>query len=119
VVRAIGLWSHDAYLAGFVVPILLSIYLIGSYFKSRGHVGSEPAKFSLSEYIRVPNYEKGLGEIHQIHADLRRVLAVVPRRAGEAEHSPIVIFIDDLDRCSPSKVASVVEGVSMLLASDT
>jgi hypothetical protein len=32
--------------------------------------------------------------------------------------SPVVIFIDDLDRCSPSKVASVVEGVSMFLASD-
>ena len=47
------------------------------------------------------------------------MLGVVPKQPGESEPAPIVIFIDDLDRCSPSKVASVVEGVSMLLASDT
>lgn len=29
-----------------------------------------------------------------------------------------MIFSDDLDRCSPGKVSSVVEGVSMLLATD-
>ena len=29
-----------------------------------------------------------------------------------------MIFIDDLDRCTPSKIAKVVEGVSMFLASD-
>ena len=32
--------------------------------------------------------------------------------------SPLVIFIDDLDRCAPSKVAAAVEGVSTFLASD-
>jgi hypothetical protein len=119
IAQAIALWSANQYAGAMAVPILLSIYLVGSYFKSRSDVRSEPATFSLSEYIRVPNYDKSVGEIHQIHADLRRVLGVVPRATAEDEHTPIVIFIDDLDRCSPGKVASVVEGVSMLLASDT
>jgi len=119
IAQAIALWSPNQYASALAVPILLSIYLVGSYFKSRNDVRSEPATFSLSEYIRVPNYDKSVGEIHQIHADLRRVLGVIPRVTNEDEHTPIVIFIDDLDRCSPGKVASVVEGVSMLLASDT
>ena len=45
------------------------------------------------------------------------MLNLVPPRP-DGRRPPIVIFIDDLDRCSPSKVAAVVEGVSMFLASD-
>jgi len=121
---------------GFVDRLLLMVpglgvivgpaLLLNSYFKSREKTKAEPAALSLGDYIRVPDYEKHVGELHQIHADLRRVLAVVPRTSASAEkpqaeddHTPLVIFIDDLDRCSPSKVAAVVEGVSMLLASDT
>ncbi|PDS81423.1 P-loop NTPase fold protein [Rhizobium sp. L43] len=119
--KAISLWIPDGngYASAVAVQIILSIYLVGSYFKSRNETRKEPATFSLAEYIRVPDYGKAVGEIHHIHSDLRRVLGVVPKEPGESEHAPIVIFIDDLDRCSPSKVASVVEGVSMLLASDT
>jgi hypothetical protein len=119
VAQAVSLTSGNPYAGGLLAPILISIYLVGSYFKKRSDIRNEPAAFSLAEYLRVPDYNKSVGEIHQIHADLRRVLGVVPRRTEEEEHSPIVIFIDDLDRCSPGKVASVVEGVSMLLASDT
>jgi hypothetical protein len=114
--KAVELWSGTGMLA---TQIILSIYLVGMYFQNRSKTRQEPATFSLSEYIRVPDYNKSVGEIHQIHADLRRVLAVVPKKVDEIENSPIVIFIDDLDRCSPMKIASVVEGVSMLLASDT
>lgn len=104
---------------GVVTQILLAVYLILSYFTSRAKSMREPATFSLAEYIRIPDYAKSVGEIHQIHSDLRRVLSIVPKLESRTDHSPLVIFIDDLDRCSPNKVASVVEGVSMLLASDT
>lgn len=103
----------------FLAQVALSIYLVANYFLSRNKVRMEPATFSLADYIRVPNYNKAVGEIHHIHADLMRVLKVVPREPGSQEHAPLVIFIDDLDRCSPGKVASVVEGVSMLLASNS
>jgi hypothetical protein len=99
-----------------IAQIILSAYLIYAYFDSKKKTTNEPAKFSLADYIKVPDYDKSVGEIHQIQADLRHVLAVTPKGEDSPEHSPIVIFIDDLDRCSPSKVASVVEGVNMLLA---
>ncbi|WP_194788883.1 KAP family P-loop NTPase fold protein [Pseudomonas sp. UFMG81] len=105
--------------AAGVTQILLGVYLIANYFTSRSKTLNEPATFSLAEYIQIPDYAKSVGDIHQVHADLKRVLNIVPKLKSDTEHSPLVIFIDDLDRCSPNKVASVVEGVSMLLASET
>lgn len=105
--------------------VMLSVYLVRKYFVSVVKTKAEPATFALADYIRVPDYGVAVGQIHNIHSDLRRVLGVTPssRKGSEGgvdgEQDPIVIFIDDLDRCSPGKIASVVEGVSMLLASDT
>jgi hypothetical protein len=76
-------------------------------------VEAEPAALSLNEYLEVPDYQKELGFIHQVEADLRRVLACVPKN-----NRPLVVFVDDLDRCSPAKVAQVVEAVNMFLAGD-
>jgi hypothetical protein len=117
--EALALWqggSASAYSSAIAAPIILSIYLVGSYFWSRRATRREPATFSLADVIRVPDYDKGVGELHQIQADLRRVLDVVPVPAESTEPAPLVVFIDDLDRCSPGRVANVVEGVSMLLA---
>jgi hypothetical protein len=76
-------------------------------------VEREPAALSLSDYLDIPDYKKELGFIHQVEADLRRVLASVP-----VSFRPLVVFIDDLDRCSPEKVAQVVEAVNLFLAGD-
>lgn len=95
---------------------VLAAYIVSMYFASRKKADAEPAAFSLAEYLQVPDYKLGVGSVHRVHKDLMRILSVMPR--NEDEPYPLVIFIDDLDRCSPSKVASVVEGVSMFLASD-
>ncbi|WP_160107146.1 KAP family P-loop NTPase fold protein [Pseudomonas izuensis] len=112
--------------AAVLTQSFIWIGMAATYFTSRSKTREEPATFSLADYIRVPDYGKAVGELHQIHADLRRVLSVVPKSTpsggdqnkSKNSHEPIVIFIDDLDRCAPGKIASVVEGVSMLLASD-
>src|SRR4029077_8592775 len=64
-------------------------------------------------YLDIPNYSAEVGFIHHAEADLRRVLGSV-----QGQYLPIVIFIDDLDRCSPAKVAAVVEAVNLFLAGD-
>lgn len=106
-----------AWLQAFPLAIV-GVYLLRTYFKTKKEAEAEPARFSLAEFMQVPDYSVTLGNIHHIHEDLRRVLSVVPRAVDSDTVAPLVIFIDDLDRCSPNKVANVVEGVSMLLASD-
>ncbi len=96
-----------------------SISLIGAllnikkYMTAKQNVEKEPASVTLKDYIDIPEYNKELGFVHNVEADLHRVLASVPK-----EHRPIVIFIDDLDRCSPAKVAQVLEAVNLFLAGD-
>ena len=97
---------------------ILSLWLLRAWNK----VGDEPATFSLAEYVKVPDYGKSMGVVHQIHEDLQRIISVLPKRipsrGGPAVTQPLVIFVDDLDRCSPNKVASIVEGINTFLASD-
>ncbi len=86
--KAIALWSDSPLLGALMAQIILSVYLVGSYFKTRQTTRAEPATFSLSEYIRVPDYSKAVGEIHQIHLDLRRVLDVVPKNSQRRRSFP-------------------------------
>lgn len=90
--------------------------------KSWAALEKEPATFSLAEYLNVPDYGKTMGMMHHIHQDLQRVVDLLPRAengdGARAAARPLVIFIDDLDRCSPNKVASIVEGINTFLASD-
>ncbi|WP_432591671.1 KAP family P-loop NTPase fold protein [Stenotrophomonas maltophilia] len=78
---------------------------------------TESAKFSLAPYLSIPDYSRSLGSIHLMDEDLDRVMRSA--QAAQGQSGKVVVFIDDLDRCSPSKVSSVVEGISMLLASDS
>lgn len=112
-----GLRSAIAIGTGSSVALLAIGFFI-NFACSKSETEKEPANFSLADFIKVPDYDKGVGELHHVHADLKKVLELVPHKCGEGRSEPLVIFIDDLDRCSPSKVASVVEGVSMLLATD-
>ena len=76
------------------------------------NVKKEPAEISVGKYLHAPDYGGELGFIHDAEEDIRRLLDAIP---GE---KPIVIFVDDLDRCSSAKIAQVVEAVSMFLAGD-
>jgi hypothetical protein len=96
--------------------VVLAVYLVASYFRSREKTHKEPASFSLADYLKVPDYGRAVGSVHQIHADVERVLDVLPQQRGAP--TSLVVFIDDLDRCAPASVASVVEGVSTFLASE-
>jgi len=74
---------------------------------------SAPAKIELGDLVRAPDYDANLGFIHQVTEDLKITLELVAPSSR-----PLVIFIDDLDRCSPGKVCAVVEAVNLFLAGE-
>lgn len=65
------------------------------------------------------NYEKELGVVHQAQADLKRLSdALVNQRSKSVfprGRARIVLLIDDLDRCPPSKVVQMLEAVHLLV----
>ncbi|MGX7826678.1 KAP family P-loop NTPase fold protein [Actinokineospora sp. 24-640] len=60
-----------------------------------------------------PGYLGKAGFLHAVHTDMARVLDLVA-----TEDRPLVVFVDDLDRCSPGVVAQVIEAVNLFLAGD-
>jgi len=93
-----------------VVGLLNQIRL---YVQAKTAVEDEPAELSLSEYLQVPDYRGHTGFIHEVAEDLNRVMNAI-----SPSELPIVLFIDDLDRCSPQKVAEVTVGINLFLAGE-
>lgn len=69
-------------------------------------------KFSeaFDRYTKSPKYTEKTGTFHEVQTDLNRVLDL----CVDAK-KPLVIFIDDLDRCSPAKVVEVVEAINVFI----
>lgn len=90
------------------------------YRKTENKINEEPAKSVLGEYVEIPDYSSKLGMIHHVQEDLQRVFEIIQTKIRKDPNMeiPIVIFIDDLDRCSPSKVAEVIEAINMFISAE-
>ena len=73
---------------------------------------AEEARGSYAEIVGDPGYEGRLGFLYLVQTDMQRVLDLVA-----TEQRPVVVFVDDLDRCSPGTVAQVIEAINLFLAS--
>lgn len=92
-----------------------------AFMKSHSEAKAEPAEDSFANYMDVPDYPAELGFIHHVTEDLRDVfdlIPVMPGSNGSGRRYPLVIFIDDLDRCSPCNVAEVFEAVNLFIAGE-
>lgn len=79
----------------------------------------------LTERAGSPDYRQHLGIISLIRADLVRLAALVGASKSEqpsvkssspvARVERIVLYIDDLDRCSPDRVVDVLQAIHLLL----
>jgi len=95
------------------MTICTVVVTVLKYLKAKSTVENEPAAVSLNEYLEIPNYSAETGFIHRAEIDLKRVLESISEK-----YKPLVVFIDDLDRCSPTKISQVVEAVNLFLAGD-
>ena len=74
-------------------------------------------------------YRKHLGVIHEVQGDLKRMADLLKRahkeKANVAQDRDdrlsdlrIILYIDDLDRCSPERVVQVLEAVKLLVSNE-
>ncbi len=73
-----------------------------------------PFDQKIARYVKRPDYTERVGFIGSFQEDFKKVVAAITGSAA----NPLVIFIDDLDRCSPSKTAEVLEAINLLLDSE-
>lgn len=93
-----------------LVPILGAI---ARGLFDRTQVLKSPLPGTFEKFVRMPEYGSGRGAYVQIEEDVEEVFDLLVE-----EHFPAVIFIDDLDRCSPKQTAELVEALNHFLAGD-
>jgi hypothetical protein len=98
-------------LAGLVASIgASSLQIFQERANAQLSVQEEPAPESLGEYVDVPDYSNVSSDMWQVIEDIRVILKRIPEK-----YLPMVIFIDDLDRCSPNKVSNIIEALNIFL----
>ena len=121
VVAAVGIWSLR-----FVFPwparltmgaagasILASAATVAvAAIRSSRKFLDESVAGSAAGLVREPNYADQAGFLHLLHADMDRILEL----AHVSAERPLVVFVDDLDRCSYTTVAQVIEALNLFLA---
>ena len=73
-----------------------------------------PFDQKIARYVKRPDYAERVGFIGRFQDDFKKVVKAITGSPA----NPLVIFIDDLDRCSPTKTAEVLEAINLLLDSE-
>jgi HEAT repeat protein len=110
-----------------VIALWLGTELLGKYIGTVGVLGfitalyaagkeiydsiTGPFDLKLARYVREPNYKERVGFLAQFEEDFKGVIDVVT----EGGKWPLIVFIDDLDRCAPPKPAEIIEAINILL----
>ncbi len=89
----------------------LAIFLLVAW---RLHGLIRPLGQRVLEYAQLPDYKEQRGFQHKVLDDIRAVADTL-RRFKRADPK-IVIFIDDLDRCSDAKIMEILQAINLVLA---
>ncbi len=77
---------------------------------AKAKVSLEDTVAEFKEGVREFSYKNEVQEIKQDFAELVKTLV-----GDEADAKPLIVFLDDLDRCLPETAVDVIEGVKLLL----
>jgi hypothetical protein len=117
-VAGLALLAIDTVVGAGVIAAGPAALAIAAAAQLRSVLGARPsgalAKLvtpATEQLVRSPDYGSQTGFFYLLHADLQQVLDLVatPRR-------PLVVFVDDLDRCAPGTVVQVIEAINLFLA---
>jgi hypothetical protein len=98
-------------ITGLVGSLIVGgLQIFQEHSKAESSVREESAQQSLGEYVDVPDYNKGAVVISNVVEDIQTILKRIPK-----QYRPLIIFVDDLDRCSPTKVTNIIEAINLFL----
>ncbi|HEX9629767.1 MAG TPA: P-loop NTPase fold protein [Pyrinomonadaceae bacterium] len=115
--------KQDSGLGGLlqlILPVgsmLITIWYVSSQFVKV----AQPISARVLSYVAMPNYREQMGFQHRVKDDLKFVYDYVStwlntssfNRAGKFR---VVVYIDDLDRCSENKIMELLQAINLILA---
>jgi hypothetical protein len=122
----VGLFSVG-YLGNIVVPpnlgspggllqLLLpagSVLLTVWFLSSQVLEVAKPVSERVLNYVSLPNYRDQMGFQHRVMGDLDFIFKFFKNRRKQCK---VVIYIDDLDRCSETKIMEILQAINLILA---
>ena len=90
-----------------------ALLALGRWMSDRKKTLDNPLDGKFQQYVHQPDYEGKRGFLSQTLDDVGEVI----RLLVDPEF-PVLIFVDDLDRCSPGKVAEVMEALNHFIGGD-
>jgi hypothetical protein len=72
----------------------------------------QPVSERVLGYVQMPNYREQMGYQHQVMDDLRFVNNTLQRHRPKCK---VVVYIDDLDRCSEEKIMETLQAINLIL----
>ncbi|MDN5286585.1 MAG: hypothetical protein JWR38_2859 [Mucilaginibacter sp.] len=73
----------------------------------------KPPELEIGKFVLQPEYRQKMGYLQAVEDDLRQAIEIVIN-----PDKPAIIFIDDLDRCSPMVIVDVVEAINAFMSGD-
>jgi len=73
----------------------------------------EAQTMPINVYVQMPSYREHMGFQHQVMQDLRFAYQFLHRRLPDCK---VVVYIDDLDRCSEEKIMELLQAINLILA---
>jgi len=104
------LLTFQVSLAAGALAVLATILGFGGFVGVIWGLLSDPFKRALEGYVSDPSYEEQLGFTSDADADIRRLTEKLTATGNRA----LVVFVDDLDRCSPRHVVEAVEAINQI-----
>jgi len=112
-------WLNDrlasetaARLLGGVLPAVAAVIAAFWAIAARTHRFVRPISERVRSYTQQPDYLDRMGYQHQVIDDLK---FVIWRLRGDKPDPRIVVFIDDLDRCSDEKIVEILQAINVVL----
>ncbi len=96
--------------AGTLGLIAASCAVVAQYWKAV----ADPFKRAVERHASHPDYEQFLGFTSEADHDI----ACLTRTVTSGDDDALVVFVDDLDRCSSAHLVEVVEAISQIFNSD-
>jgi hypothetical protein len=119
-----GYLGFRFFLGGPVASSLVYFLTVGSagawVFSSQFLKVAQPVSERVLTYMRLPNYRDQMGFQHRVKNDLQFVHEFLVLRLKSsivgARTFRVVVYIDDLDRCSENKIMELLQAINLILA---
>jgi hypothetical protein len=106
----VGVPAIASALGGCAFTVLLSVF---SWSRALKKSLERKLEGSYLRYVSQPDYEAKMGYLHEVEEDMRRAFSLLT-----PADAPTVVFIDDLDRCSPDRISEILEAINLFLSGE-